>query len=439
MGTWSHDAFADARLTARSSRVGGVSHVLLWSVAAFFAIALYWASQAEVVEATSGMGKVIPSGQVKRVQSLDPGILQERKVNQGDVVTRDDVLLKLDQTQFLSNFRENTSRMQALEGRVARLLAEATGQESFTPPSDLIERNPGIVANETALFKRRQHTLKNNLSIRQQQVTQRQAELEELKESRTQLGRQLKLTQRELKITRPMVKQGVMSEVELLRLDREHSKITGDLAQLRHAVPRAASALEEARSKVDEAQLGFRSQAQEDLNEARNELSRLQEAMTGLKDRVVRTTIRAPVDGTVIRVHVNTVGQVIQSGVTLVEIMPQEDSLMVEARIDPKDIAFLHPGQRAMVKLTAYDFSIYGGLEGELTHISADAITDENGQTAYLVQVRTHEKFIQKGDKKLPIIPGMVASVDVITGKKTILDYLLKPILKARDNALRER
>ncbi|MEG3640353.1 HlyD family type I secretion periplasmic adaptor subunit [Magnetococcus sp. PR-3] len=439
MSQWNKENFSDARLTARSARIGLFSHVLLWSVVAFFAIALFWAGQAEVVEATSGMGKVIPSGQVQRIQSLEAGRLTERLVREGDAVHADDVLLRIDDTQFQATFNESEARIMALQARIARLNAEASGARRFKIPEAIIQADPELAASEQALFKSRLQTLLNNIKIRKRQIEQRQQELEETQSAIIQFRERLKLTRKEIKLTQPLVDKGLMSEVTLLRAQRDEANLKGEITSLKHAIPRARSALREGQSKLEEASLAFKSQAQEDLSTASSELTRLQQSSTALEDRVTRSAIRSPVNGTVIRVHVNTIGQVVQSGATLVEIMPKEDSLLVEARIDPKDIAFLHPGQKATVKFTAYDFSIYGGLEGQLSHISADAITDENGQAAYLVQVRTEEKHISRGDEVLPIIPGMVASVDVITGEKTILDYLLKPILKARDSALRER
>ncbi|ABK43072.1 type I secretion membrane fusion protein, HlyD family [Magnetococcus marinus MC-1] len=439
MSQWNSESFADARITARSARIGVVSHVLLWCSTLFFAVALLWAAYAEVVEATTGMGKVIPSGQVQRIQSLEPGRLTERLVREGDEVKTGDILLRIDDTQFQATYNESAARILALQARIARLTAEAQGASVFEVPGAILEQDPELAASEQSLFKSRRQSLLNNIQIREQQIVQRQQELAEAESAILQFQERLHLTRKEIKLTQPLVEKGLVGEVTLLHAQREEANLKGEITSLQHAIPRARSALIESKSKLEEATLAFKSQVQEDLNTASSELTRIQQSSSALEDRVTRSAIRSPVNGTVIRVHVNTIGQVVQSGATLMEIMPTEDSLLVEARIDPKDIAFLHPGQPATVKFTAYDFSIYGGLEGELTHISADAITDENGQAAYLVQVRTKDKSMRRNGKVLPIIPGMVASVDVITGQKTILNYLLKPIFKARDNALRER
>lgn len=437
--SWEDRQFMSEAASARLLDVSALAHLLLIAIVAFFAIALYWAKQAELDEVTAGSGKVIPSGQVRLVQSLEGGILSALLVTEGEVVTQGQILLHIDDTQFQASYRESHLRYLSLAARAARLEAEAGGLESITFPEKVLKEQPELVANEKKLWTSSQEEIAASIGRLTDQIDQRKQELVELQAAHKQIRRRLDLLGTELKLTEPMVKQGIMSEVELLRLRREVAKLEGELENATLTIPRVSSLLKEAQSKAREPRLTFRNQAQSELNKTRAELQQLAENITGLKDRVTRSTVRAPVNGTVIRVRIHTIGQVIRSGMDLVEIMPLDEALLVEARIRPADIAFLRPGQETMVKFTAYDFSIYGGLKGTLTQISADAITDEKGENFYKIQVRTQKNHLGNQDHPLPIIPGMVATTHIITGKKTVLDYLLKPILKVRANALRER
>lgn len=438
MGEWDDTAFMGEGNAARQNRVHPLAHGLLFSIVLFVGVALYWASVAELDEVTIGQGKVVPSGQVKVVQSLEGGLLSQLSVSGGEIVNKDQVLLHIDDTQFQSSFRESQLKAFGLTARLARLEAEANGTVFF-PPSEIQQAHPELVANEEKLFSSHKEEIKSTTSMLENQVDQRQHELNSLLASEKQLGHRLNLLRKELSLTEPMVKQGIMSELELLHMRRELAELEGNLENAVLSIPRTRSMLEEARTKVHDPLLAFRSRAQTELNEVRSELNQLTESLTGLQDRVQRTAIRSPVRGTVIRVRVHSIGQVIRSGMDLVEIMPLDDSLLVEAQIRPSDIAFLRPGLKTVVKFTAYDFSIYGGLIGTLEQISADAIANEKGESFFKISVRTQENHLGTTERPLPIIPGMVASIDVLTGKKTVLDYMLKPILKARSGALRER
>lgn len=437
-GQWHDSEFMSEAAAARQNRVHPMAHLLLVIIALFIGSALYWAYMAQLDEVTVGMGKVIPSGQVKLVQSLEGGILSELLVSEGDIVEKDQILLHIDDTQFQASFRESQMKHIALLGRAARLESEANDTVLFLP-AVVIQGHPELAANEEKLYASHKRELKSAVSILKKQVEQREQEVLGLIATQKQVKRALSLARKELNLTKPMVAQGIMSEVELLRLHREVSELEGSLENTNLSIPRTKSMLEEARAKTKEPLITFRSRAQSELNEIRSELNQLTESLTALKDRVNRTAARSPVRGTVIRVRVHSIGQVIRSGMDLVEIMPTDDSLLIEARIRPSDIAFLHPGQKTIVKFTAYDFSIYGGLDGELEQISADAITDERGENFFKILVRTQAKQLGTAAKPLPIIPGMVATTDILTGKKSVLDYLLKPILKAKGRALRER
>lgn len=435
---WHDSDFMSEASAARQNRAHPLSHLLLFIIALFLVAALLWADMAKLDEVTVGLGKVIPSGQVRLVQSLEGGILSKLEVAEGDVVEPEQILLHIDDTQFQSSYRESQTKFISLTAQAARLEAEANGTP-LALPAIVLKEKPELAINEKKLFSSHKRELQSAVSILKEQAEQREQELRGLKAAERQLRRGLVLARKELDLTEPMVKQGIMSEVELLRLRRELSDLEGNLENTVLTIPRTQSMLNEARTKAKEPLLAFRSRAQAQLSEVGSELSQLTESLTGLADRVNRTSVRSPVRGTVIRVRVHSIGQVIRSGMDLVEIMPMDDSLQIEARIRPSDIAFLRPGQKTIVKFTAYDFSIYGGLEGKLEQISADAITDERGENFFKILVRTQKHQLGTATKPLPIIPGMVATTDILTGKKSVLDYILKPILKARSRALRER
>ena len=414
------------------------ARVIIWAVLLFVVVAIIWANFASLDEVTRGVGKVIPSSQVQVIQNLEGGIVSELKVREGEVVNKGDVLLRIDDTRFLSSLRENTQHYLSLKAKMARLRAEAEGT-AFEPPADVNSKQPNLVEQERQLYESRQKELDATRAILQQQVTQRRQDIGGLDTQLVQNKRSYSLLNKELTMTRPLVSQGVMSEVELLRLERQANELQGQISTTRTSILREQSKLEEALQKLEEAEINFRNLARVELNEADTELRRLSETSLALEDRVDRTAVTAPVRGTIKQLLVNTIGGVVQPGMDLVEIVPLEDNLLVEAKIRPSDIAFLRPGLKTIVKITAYDFSIYGGLDAKVEQISADTITDEEGDSFYMVRVRTDKSHLDTPKGPLPIIPGMLTEVDVLTGKKTVLEYLLKPILRARERAMRER
>jgi adhesin transport system membrane fusion protein len=411
---------------------------IIWSVLLFLCFAITWSAWAELDEITRGEGKVISSRQLQVVQNLEGGILSELLVREGDVVEKDQVLLRMDDTRFSSNLREGRLHYLSLVAKVERLRAEANNSE-FNMSEEVKTEQSDLLIQEHALFKSRIRELNSNLEIASQQATQQQQELEELGAKVEQLNRSRKLLARELNMTRPLVAEGAISEVEVLRLERQLSELEGDLKGARISIPKAESKLSEAMSKKEEIEISFRNQARLELNEAVSELSQLTESIVALDDRVNRTAVVSPVRGTVKQLLVNTIGGVIQPGASLIEIVPLDDTLLVEARVRPADIAFLHPDQRAIVKFSAYDYAIYGGLDANVELISADTIANEKGESFYLVRVRTERSHLGTENNPLPIIPGMLGSVDIMTGKKTVLSYLMKPVLRARERALTER
>ncbi len=410
----------------------------LWSLIGFSLFALLWAHFAVVDEVTRGDGKAIPSSKLQKIQNLEGGIVAELFVREGQVVEAGAPLLRLDDTRFASNVGETEADRLALLLRVERLAAEVEEREPELP-ANALEAVPRLAASEQALYQSRRQQLQDEVAGLEEQLVQRRQELREYVSKRDQYQRGLNLLRQEIDMSEPLVAKGAISQVEVLRLRRSEVENRGQLDATILAIPRAESAIKEVERKIAETRSRFRSDALTQLNEARTELSKVQASGKALEDRVNRTLVTSPVRGIVKQLLVNTIGGVIQPGSDLVEIVPLDDTLLVEARIRPQDIAFLHPGQKAMVKFTAYEYTIYGGLPAQLEQIGADTITDEEGNSFYLIQLRTEKSHLGSEESPLLIIPGMVASVDIITGQKSVLSYLLKPIIRARGEALRER
>lgn len=411
---------------------------ILWLILLLFVLALIWAAISEIEEVTRGEGRVIPSQQIQVVQNLEGGILSEILVNVGQVVEKDQLLLKIDDTRFSAPFQESRYRYLALKAKVARLKAETEGTE-FSMNQAEAEENPEITERERDLFESRRKSLKTEIAILTEQAQQRQQELSELEARKQQFSRSSGMLNKELGMTRPLVAQGAVSQVELLRLEREANTLQGELESTKLQIPIVQSKLVEAQQAIENRRLTYHNEAKQELNNTLAELEGISVTSVALEDRLKRTHVKSPVHGTINQVLINTVGGVIQPGMDLIEIVPLEDTLLVETKIKPADIAFLRPGLEAVVKFSAYDFTIYGGLAGLVEHISADSITDEQGENFYLVRVRTTKNYLGTEQNPMPIIPGMVGEVDILTGKKTILSYLLKPAIRAQKLALRER
>lgn len=433
------DYAADAGAAILAERRPG-RQALIWLVFLSVMAGLVWAYFAEIDEVVKGRGKVIPSNQVQVVQNLEGGIVERLLVREGDVVEPGQVLLRIDDTRFGSSLQESRLRVLGLQAKAARLRAEADGGGQAPEfPAELVQESPELARREERLFAERRQQLAAGLEVLKQQLAQRRHQVGEFEAKARKVAQSLALTREELNMTRPLVEQGAISEVEVLRLRRQVNELRGELEETRAAIPRSESQLAEVEYRIGELKLQRRQQARAELNEVLAELAGLTAGNEALADRVDRTAVRAPVKGVVNKLLVNTVGGVVQPGMDLVEIVPLEDSLLVEARISPRDIAFVRPDLAAKVKLSAYDFAIYGGLDAQVEHISADTFKSERDEPYYLVRVRTEQTELRRDGEVLPIMPGMTAEVDVLTGKKTVLSYLLKPILRARANALRER
>lgn len=436
---WNDSDFASDVIAAKIQGPNPRSFLLLIGIVAFFVAAYVWADRAVLDEVTRGDGKVIPSSKVQVIQNLEGGILKELLVGEGDIVEKGQILLRIDDTGYSSRAGEIESNYLNLMGKIARLEAEASGVGISFPPELLAERQD-ISISEQNLFNARQSELQSQITILRQQAQQRSQEIREINGRLKQLRSTLALANEEKSITEPLVKKGIVPKVQFLQLKREINELQGQISASNLALPRVDGALKEANQRIEEKILTFRSKASHELGVVRAEYEAARQAILGVADRVARTDVRSPVNGEVKELKIQTIGGVVRPGQDIVEIVPIDDSLLVEARIRPSDIAFLRPGQEATVKITAYDFSIYGGLPAKLERISADTIVDEQtGESFYQIIVRTDQNYLQRGENTYPIIPGMVASVDTLTGHKTVLDYILKPILKTRDSALRER
>jgi adhesin transport system membrane fusion protein len=423
----------------------------IWALFALLVSFLIWSYFASLDRVIRGPGKVIPSSQIQMIQSLDGGILQELYVKEGMLVTKAQPLARIDDTRFRSDVAQQTQEVDALRADIIRLRAELGSisiagvkdwraqinieQKKLQFPEDLQTTAATLIERQQDEYIGRLASLENQVAIQAQQIMQRQQEIRELDSKISTIRSGLTLANRELELTRPLAKKNIVPEVELLKLQRTVNELNGDLRSLRVQIPRTESAMSESILKRRELVLQFRTDARAQLNEKQAKLSQITEAQVGVQDKVSKALITSPVVGTIKTLRINTLGGVVKPGEVLLEIVPTEDKLLVEAKILPKDIGFLHVGLPARVKITAYDFTRYGALEGVVEHISADTTQDEEGNSFYIVRIRTTDTGI---NSDLPIIPGMQTSVDVIISKRTVLEYMLNPILRAKEMALRE-
>lgn len=410
-------AFANDIRAAVELRTPRTSRLVLLCTLALLVVGVVWAHFAVLDEVKRGNGRVISSRQTQVLQSLEGGLVLEILVREGDIVKQGQVLMRIDDTKFSADLGEVRERRASNAARVARLQAEVIGAEKPIFPEELVKLAPQIVETEQNLFTARVKKVSQDIDVLAQQETR--------------LAASLKLLSREVEITRNLYAQKVVPEIEMLRLERQASEIRGQLA--------------ETQSRITNIKTAFRSQAEEDLAKSRGDLAVLEENIKSAQDRVRRADLKSPVNGIVNKLNVTTVGAVVQPGANLMDIVPLDDSLLVEGRIRPQDIAFIRAGQDAVVKITAYDSSVYGSLKGKVERISADTIADdkpergEKGETFYRVMVRTDKNHLGTTETPLPIIPGMVSTVEILTGAKSVLDYVVKPARMLRDEALRER
>lgn len=421
---------------ARKPRLG--ARFLSLAVGLFFVVLGIWANFAEIDEVTHANGQVISSQRTQIIQNLEGGILGAVLVGEGEIVEKGTPLAQLDNKLAESQYRDAQNRILENELSIIRLDAELKGE---TPvfPEDMSASFPQAIADQMAIFHAREQQQRAEMGLLESQYEQRTREVEELTGRKRQTERSLALAVEQRNIAAPLMQRKIYSRVDYLGLEQKVVSLQGDIESLASSIPKAQSAAEEAKQRLTLRKAEMAAEINAEISKRRTELNSLKETLAAGGDRVTRTELKSPVRGTVKQIYINTVGGVVKPGEAIMEIVPLDDTLLVEARVRPADVAFLHPGQKAMVKISAYDFSIYGGLEADLEQISADTIEDKRGEFFYLVKVRTRKNAISYRKEQLPIIPGMVTTVDILTGKKTVLDYILKPILKARQNALRER
>ncbi len=412
--------------------------LMLFSIMALVVFMLIWAGVSQLDELTRGTGQVVPSQEVQVVQSLEGGILAELLVKEGQQVKKDEILLRISDVQFSSEERGTEAKFLGLRVKKARLEAEAKGTE-FVAPEEIAGKNPQIVANELALYNSRQQELKNSYGILEDRINKASADLSEVKAQIGRLAESRRHLKKELDLTKEMVRQRAVPKLEEMRLDRELSDISGQIGAESQKQKSLESELQVTKKEKENQADKFRSQALGELNAVETELSGLQENLKTMGDRVYRAEVRSPVDGIVNSIAVKTIGGVIQPAMKLVEIVPIDDELKVVARVSPDEIAFLRPGQDVKIKITAYDAQKYGSLDGKLVRIGANSVADHEGNTFFEIEVRTDKNHLGTTESPLPITPGMVANAEIITGKRSVLEYLLKPVLRARDKAFTER
>ena len=447
---------ADDVYGAMLTEVPSLHRLIIWVMAAFLLSFIVWAYFAALEQITSGMGKVIPSSQVQIIQSLDGGVLQDLFVQEGMRVTKGQPIARIDDTRFRSYLSEQKQEVDSLRSNIIRLRAELASilignnnnwklqiqinKKVPSYPEDLNVNAKLMVKRQQAEYSGRLDNLGNQLAIQSQQIQQREQEIAELLSKIKTLEISHLLATKELTLTKPLAEKNIVSKIELYKLERSVNELKGELSAIRLLSPKLTSIFQESILHRRETALTYRAEARAHLNELQNKLSKINEAQVGTQDKVTKALILSPVVGTIKTIHINTLGGVVKSGEIIAEIVPTEDKLMVEAKIKPSDIGFIYPGLPAVVKITAYDFARYGGLAGTVEHISADTTQDEEGNNFYLIRVQTAVSSIKnKNNELMPIIPGMMAQVDVITGKRTVLEYIINPILRANQVALRER
>ena len=427
-------SLSSAVLQGTSTKIRAVLY--FWIVSIFMFI--IWAYFAQIDEIARGDGDIVPSGENQMIQNLEGGIIDEILVKEGQTVEKGQLLVKIDNQKSKSSFSTNAIKAEALDAKIIRLRAEATGK-AFKVTKEMQEQIPLLIKNERSLYNTNKQQLQSKLNALKEQLSQRRHERKEAQSSRDSMKKSLKMIDEEVKMTKPMVVKGVRSKIDFLKLQREANEVRDRYNAARLSIPRLISAIEEVKSTIKETSLLYMSDAKLKLNEAVSELKAYRANSTALQDQVSRTLVRSPMKGIVQRLFVHTIGGVIQPGADILEIVPTDSTLLVEVKIKPSDIAFIYFGQKAIVKFSAYDFAIYGGLDGEVVLISADTITDQKENVFYTVRIKTNKNYLERNGEKLKIIPGMTVSVDIITGRKSVLDYILKPILKTKQYTFTER
>jgi len=423
------NSLSAAILTKAPSRMSSVIKIWLFTIFAF----VLWASFAQIDEITRGDGDVIPYGQNQIIQNLEGGIVESILIKQGQSVKAGEVILKINNSKSFSTSQTNEMKFKELEAKRLRLYAEANELDfNMNEDSPQVQLAKQLYDSNKLEFKAKDRSLYKQIQQRKQEYKEAEARIKTLTKS-------LEFVSEEISMTAPMVREGVKSKVDFLQLKREANGIENDIEAASLSLPRLAFAIDEYKNKREESKQLFINIAKKELNLVTAEISRIKTDQVTLTDQVERTMVKSPVDGIVQKLFVNTVGGVIKPGADLIEIVPTDERLSLEIKIKPSDIAFIRPGAEAKVKISAYDYAIHGGLVGRVTHISPDTITDKKENTFYLIHIETDKNYLGNEANQLQITPGMMASVDIITGKKTVMQYILKPILKSKQYVFSER
>ena len=412
---------------------------LLFTILLFIVLAIIWAAVTELDDVTRGDGRIVPSRSIQVIQAAETGVLQALHTAEGEVVEAGDLLMELDRTLLASQLDQEQQRASGLMARIARLQAEIDGAEALEFPPELIQATPSVVRSEAALFEARRSELQTEIEVLERQRQQRQREYEEGLVDAATARETIAILSEEVAIMAPLVERRVEPETTMLNLRRGMAEWQGREVRATAALARIEAGLDEVDDRIRAVRARARAAALSELSIATAELAELETRLPALATRVTRSELRAPVRGIVNQVKLTTIGGVAQAGEPLIEIVPLDDTLLVEAFLRPSDIAFVYPGQPVKVKITAYDFSRYGGIDGEITRIGADAVQrPDRDEPVFVVQVRTNTNILDADGAALEIIPGMVAEVDILAGRKTVLEYLTQPIVRVRDRALRD-
>ncbi|MDX1809734.1 MAG: HlyD family type I secretion periplasmic adaptor subunit [Sulfurospirillaceae bacterium] len=428
------ESLSEAVLHKTSRKSQFVLYLLVLTVVVFVG----WSYITYVDEIVRSIGKVIPSGENKVLQNLEGGIIEDILVKEGDRVKQGQILLKIKNVKSTVDLDEIKFRYNDLFAQSYRLIAQAT-MKSLKFDKAFAKKHPGLVTREESLYNTNMNQLKAKIDVLQKQIKQKNDQLKEAVVKAKDLQRSYFLINEEINMTEPMVKEGIKSKVDFLKLQREANKIKTDINTINNSTPEIRSSIDEIRSKINETRLTFIAKSKQDLNDVLGKLDITENKIESYQDTVNRTYVRSPVEGIVKKMYVNTIGGVIRPGMDLIEVVPDNKNLIVEVKILPKDIAFIYYGQGALVKFTAYNYSIYGGLKGKVIGISPDTITDKDNKTYYIVRIKTDKDTLVYNGEKLKIIPGMTVNADIITGKRTIFDYIMKPILNSKDYIFTER
>ena len=414
------------------------SHFMLLAVASLVVAFVIWSSTSEIEEITHGGGQVVPTQEIQVVQSLEGGILSELLVREGDKVEKGEILLKVNDVAFASEERGTEALAFSLKAKKARLEAEAQGKK-FEVPEEIAQKFPDIARNEEALYRSRQQELENAKSILDNKISSARAGLAEVRAKINRLSESRNLLNQELTLTKEMVAKRAVPKLEEIRLTRELSNISGQIREASEQKTGLEADLRGAEREREDREDKFKSQVLGELNEVESKVSQLDENLTAIGDRVSRREVRSPVDGIVNKIMLKTIGGVIEPAMQLIEVVPLDDDLKIVAKVSPQEIAFLRPGQDVNIKISAYDSQRYGSLKGKVVRIASNSTSDREGNVFFEIEVEANKNYLGTEENPLPVTPGMVAETEIITGTRTILSYLVKPVLRTRDKALTER